>query len=654
QGGAEASLGEVVGLSPLARSYTFTFNIIDDSPVRLLLLPGANADTSGVRYGAQSAVLDGAVVSGRSVYVTKPVAFTAVLVDYFDNVTSLSFGGEIWGRLDSMPPWAEISYELTVTAVKATITLHDDKSPGDRIQMLSAGPEEIAPGQYQLMLYDHSGRDVTFSDEAGHVGSATAQSSLLDMSPANAAILWWSPGRMTYGGPEPEMDVSRPPDKTVSSDISVGVGFDKPLAEASIRVRRPDGTGYLTDEEAAAYAGLTVGAQNVIVTFLQNAAVELTFWPPNRREAMILLSTDRIDKAPPAVDMTILDDTPASVETKVRFDGFSKPVYIHGPGAAETRLYQPGESVTYAALERGVHRYSFIDESGNVTVKEAEIRAVDTSPPMVLLRGLPDEGAFTAQAELTFEATLNEAGVVRFRGQTYTVRAPDGTGAEDHYTDEECDWVTLRVTDNGYFLLTAEDRAGRTTGVMIPVDCFDRQAPTLRIVPSRIDIAAGTEASEVQRLLAQGVSASDNRSEPDKIAVTNAGLTAEQLAVPGLYAVEYTATDELGNTRKTTRSVRVFDPNTLRVAVNGQITESQETTLLPMGAVALEIRNKALGDREPHKVYIRPGRWTAAQMKGQTEAPAAYTLDAPGYYTVYVVTQSRGTYLTYLYATASS
>jgi hypothetical protein len=87
------------------------------------------------------------------------------------------------------------------------------------------------------------------------------------------------------------------------------------------------------------------------------------------------------------------------------------------------------------------------------------------------------------------------------------------------------------------------------------------------------------------------------------------------------------------------------------VLVNGIRTEAGSTTVLndcrSYGGL-----QTAYGDNEPYKVYLRKGVWTAGQMKGTEPLTqtGAFTLpDKDCFYTLYIVTQNRGTYLTYLY-----
>ena len=68
--------------------------------------------------------------------------------------------------------------------------------------------------------------------------------------------------------------------------------------------------------------------------------------------------------------------------------------------------------------------------------------------------------------------------------------------------------------------------------------------------------------------------------------------------------------------------------------------------------VTLEVSKLPMGDNEPYKVYLRKGIWSAGQMKEAKPLSQAgsFTLpDRDSFYTLYIVTQNRGTYLTYLY-----
>jgi hypothetical protein len=118
--------------------------------------------------------------------------------------------------------------------------------------------------------------------------------------------------------------------------------------------------------------------------------------------------------------------------------------------------------------------------------------------------------------------------------------------------------------------------------------------------------------------------------------------------------VVYTVTDEAGNTATATRSVKVISTNLLKVAVDGQLTELNGTISITLGGHTLSVSNLPKAS-EPYTVTLVRGIWSEGQLKRVSEGIAVddggnFTLDEAGFYTLYILTQSRQSYRTLLYA----
>jgi hypothetical protein len=236
------------------------------------------------------------------------------------------------------------------------------------------------------------------------------------------------------------------------------------------------------------------------------------------------------------------------------------------------------------------------------------------------------------------------------------VEAPvdtDGDGEIDTgIEDNECDWHTFTVTQNGNFPITAVDIAGRKTVAYLGFNCFDREGPSIYFDPIVITVMSGTDPDNLLELLERGVTVRDNSTAAADIILTHDDVNNVDLSLPGQYQVAFAATDKAGNTTTARRYVKVFDANAVKVMVNGTLTEPGAVTALDDLQVTLEISKMPMGDNEPYKVYLRKGKWTAGQMKGlkPLDRTDGFTLPArDSFYTLFIVTQNRGTYLTYLY-----
>jgi hypothetical protein len=129
-------------------------------------------------------------------------------------------------------------------------------------------------------------------------------------------------------------------------------------------------------------------------------------------------------------------------------------------------------------------------------------------------------------------------------------------------------------------------------------------------------------------------------------------LSQGQLDAVGNYELIYTATDEAGNSRTARRFVRVYPRDALTVTLNGIKTDMNGTVILSgTSRISIGIANLPGGTGEPVTVFLKAGIRTAGQMKSGAERIEGLELNLTdeGFYTLYMVTQSRVSYLTYFY-----
>jgi hypothetical protein len=154
-----------------------------------------------------------------------------------------------------------------------------------------------------------------------------------------------------------------------------------------------------------------------------------------------------------------------------------------------------------------------------------------------------------------------------------------------------------------------------------------------------------------------GVSASDNYDgDLTGSCLLSASLTQDQLDTPGTYPVTYTAADSAGNVRTATRSVQVYSKYEPTVFINNEKSDNGGTLFFSTDQIELSVTLPGgTGGTEPYKLYSSAGLLTEGQMKTSgtrldvTGDQASFTAADNGFYTIYLVTQSRQTYITYLY-----
>ena len=216
----------------------------------------------------------------------------------------------------------------------------------------------------------------------------------------------------------------------------------------------------------------------------------------------------------------------------------------------------------------------------------------------------------------------------------------------------------LAFSENGVYSVVATDKAGNESVTNIPVGNIDRTPPAITFANATIRIRQDSDPAELTTALKAGVTA----WEPEKqnfITEWTYDAGTVNLAVVGIYNVQYTVKDEAGNVTTAVRYVSVYDKNNPGIYLDGMLIEPEGTTVLKTGAHNLQvshIQEIAPGVLEPYTVKISKGILTIGQAKNaradvQIGSDGAFTI-TPGFYTVSVITQSRMTFRAILYVEA--
>ena len=648
--------------------YLLDFDLIEDaSPTRLLLLsPGAGL--GNLDYDASASEdIAGVALSGRSVVVSQNASFIVAIIDSSNNKTVLSVDASL---IDTEAPTITIEKVKTgFYKVRLYVGVSDAVSPATLVS--PAGAPRLADGTskyngwYYFDFDANGGLQLTAEDAARNRATAMASVDDIDASAPVSTVLWWSP---CFEG-----DQSQPPTGILNKDVSVGLGFDRTIesVKVSVRASKQD----VPDASVGDYVRMELQGDKAILTFLKQAdSVKIEYTGQNRKTGSrtFLYGMDyffTIDKTPPVIsvsDLTGLDVATARSVT-VTFTVGGEPVIT------ETgQVLNAGATITRTITSRGTFTYRFSDLAGNVTEKTVEVKNIDVEPPVIMVMG-EDNGGACKRGTHTFYATLSEQGKILFGGSWQDVAAPidrdsDGKFDLDYLESDpakrECDWKALTVAQNGTYQIVAEDVSGRKSSTYVTISCLDNSPPSIAFSPpATLSVRQGTTLADFQDMFQsagavlgdglKGVVVSDNVSSPEHIqlSVDLAGWDQARLDGTGTESVKYTATDEAGNSRTVARSVRIYPKDELIVTVNGQKTEESSTTVF-VGETrfTVSIENLPGGQGEPVKIYLLAGRHTAGQMKSLSkEVGREFTVAGKGYYTLYVVPQSRQAYLTYLY-----
>jgi hypothetical protein len=655
------------------------FSVKDINQTRMLLFNGIKneAQLAGVSYGSAGETVAGITPGGNSVYISGNASFTIVFIDAKNNKTLVPV---VITQIDNIPPTGVIQYVPEgFYSIRAYVILRDNM-PGAVTMRTTTGvvwdgaypwsiDTESGPvtgtGAYYHKFDANDSFTFTFEDGAGNMGNATATVSTLDETRPEVTRVTWSPcliGADTDGDGQADADSSQSPAKPVNSDITAYVTFSRNVRTLTAALIDDEGNllqGYAPEE----YFILTRGAADATVAFKQGARLRLTFAALNgAANAYVLEVADVIDKQAPVI--TIASDEPAigAVKTvKLTFSS-NEPAYYMGNGAELKLNEENGEYECSVNLpENGTYRFSFVDKAGNIREVQYAASKIDNTTPVITVSGIPETKAqvqdwnsdpanagnqkthASTKDPITFQASANEAGKLTFAGETMDIQAGDS--------------VTLTVSSNGYYGISAEDEAGNTAYESFLIDRIDTAPPSVVFERSVMKVKQETLLAEFEAAALQDAIVSDNY-EADmtgRYSLTGS-LTQQQLNTPGTYRITYTAADSAGNTKTVERTVYVYDKTQPTMLINSIKADDGGTLFFTTDVIEVVVELPDAGNgTEPFKLHYAAGLKTAGQMKTAGKlltvsgGQATFTAQEEGFYTLYMVTQSRKTFITHLY-----
>ncbi len=683
----DAAISRAFERAGYASGYSLTLRIRDDSSVKIALKTAAPASAS---YAAlTSDTIPGAELSGNVLTFTDlealPDSFYVTVCDNAsgetaataDNFTSFKLKkSDVTNWLDTTPPEIETQtvqtdlYEKTVyVAVSDKTDDGTDTTAGVTVAVSGAVLEtntgaNSAQYPWQFVFRTNAAATVIATDAAGNVSSETVSVSGIDLTPPALSVSW-SPCFQDESG----LDPASPPIGPVNTNVTAHVAADKPIADVTVMVRdyeediwslllsgeaEKDGYGYGMWWEFTSQR-VSVHYEND-VCWKQAKVIVLA---PNGQESETVLYLDPasvIDKTAPGIDEY------ASERKALCREGYSVPyaaeytIYFTEPVCwleeQNGAVYDDTTPLILTITDNREHQYRFVDRAGNLLYDYGSMEPyltiwdmVDNRAPELELTA-DTEALDASAAGVQLEILADEACTVTYTdgGAEKTVAVEEIPGS----TEKFCCSGLFTFTENGTFKLKATDGAGNTSGFYVTISNIDRTLPTIRFSGSTVKLLQNSDPAELEALLRSGVETWDN------VRVTGWSYDAAEidLARPGTYPVVYTVTDAAGNTAEATRYVKVLDARLPVVRIDGQLTEEGGTAVIAAGTHTLEISNLAF-DGEPYTLQLVRGTLTAGQMKSAgsgfpVEADGSFTLSG-GFYTLYLVTQSRMTYRTTIF-----
>ncbi len=329
--------------------------------------------------------------------------------------------------------------------------------------------------------------------------------------------------------------------------------------------------------------------------------------------------------------------------------------YVGAPGV----LHPESEPFTFTVLEGDYTEITLTDKAGNVYTDDLDLDYyMDSEPPVLSIVNMDGIGT-SAPAAVKIRIDDDSGPSEWYVNDPTGVTLPEfDLNNIEIDTDEEGNTygiLTVTVNRNGAYRLTVVDAAGNEGTLIFGVSKLDLTQPAVRFSSSTVTLRMGSTAAELAALLDEGVTLWDNVDDAAALAATlSYDVSAVDLNEPGLYQVPYTTVDSAGNVGRSIRMVRVLSDKLPSVRIDGKLTEMNGTMGLMPGAHTLTVSDLGVPN-EPYKVTLVKGIWSEGQIKYVTTGipvgdDGSFTLSAGGYYTLYILTQSRMGYRTLLYA----
>jgi len=637
------------------QGYVFDIIVTEDSPYKILLLKD-DTDVNSVSYNSEStADIEGVSLSRNRITVTKPATFKVVIVDKFNNMSF--FRMDLGKYFDTTAPTAKITeYYSDFYKVKLYAELEDLADNGDKthetykVTLLSPTGLSFEDGKYYFEFTENRSLTLYFVDSAGNIGSETIEVNSLDLKKPEVVDITWSP--CLINPDDGSQNPALPPNRLTNKDVTAIVKYDKPVVvTASVSFDGGENWQEVIDDTYDDYFELKATSDIAKVTFHSGGfGVKLTATALNNRTyEMVLHLENVIVKTEPKIKKEVSyiyrsgyeSGTPVSVTITLTPESidvycaeYATPKQVT-ENAKSKEVIKKGESISFTVSRKGNYTYHFTDVAGNTSTVTVYVeKELDQTPPVITVnnKDLP-----VTNEKVSVPITLNEDGKL-------TVICANNTKIFDDYVSGNVQ-TNVTIDNNGTYEVIAVDKAGNTANSVFSVGNIDKIAPVITLDPITVDIRQDSDEDALKALLDVGCIVTDNRSV--KIDVTYKSDNVD-LTVPGVYTVTYEAKDEVGNIGKATRFVRVYSKDELEVLINGKKTYYGGTATVKLNELKITINNPV--GNEPYTIYLSSSLRSEGQMKYnhtiiRPDSQRRFSVPSPGFYTLYIVTQSRQTYL---------
>lgn len=635
--------------SYVAQGYKLVLDIRDETETKLIAMnPGSSAPTSYAAAATGSQV-QYVSVSKDAVTVSENVEFDLHIIDEYDNVTSIP--GIKVTSIDKTAPLYTVTYLISddSKSVRAIFIPENPAEALDVIYPLDNAMESIKlesgvtdeqgnpclVDRYFYTFTENGTRTFNYKDEYGNSGKSEASVQGFSTGVATVTSVVWSGTADKLSPTETR--------RKVNKDITANLNISKAISSATL---------YSYDETAENGKGAKVTdapltmsftSKNVFITYSANmdkVVVELIAAENGNATYYTLPAVNCIDKTAPVITVgdgqAVLSNDKRSMTITFSAD---EPVVMTESVKAAFATTQ-----TWFTKDNKEAVLHFTDEAGNATeYTVTQNRAVDTK---VLTAVYSATEAHADESTEPAKDFVLEAGDEIWIKTNKAAEVVVGEEAASSVSADTWTKFVLPETEGIYMVQLTDSNTREVSYKTLSVQLKDKIKPEIILESDAVILAQDATIVEMLQMIRSGVRITDNKDgEISTYEVSGYPQSVES----GVYELTYRASDSAGNVAIVNRTLYIVEENMPVLYVNGVPALPFGRTVIEGYDLSFDVEN--FGAEELLTMKMRSGIKSVGQMKRYTTSieNMEATISESGFYTIYVRTQERAEYVTYLY-----
>lgn len=623
-----------------AQEYKMILQVEDESDTKIVILPEGQRAPASYDSAEEGSQVENISFTGNTIVITENVTFDLYIIDENDNVTSVT--GVSINKVRKQALEMQVIYEKDVdeaghVIVTATFLPASEETAQEQIISLDKNlPTKEVEGieRYYYVFKNNGSYTFRFRDEYGNYGETLAQ--VQSMSTAAAVVQ-----NVTWHGTTANMEPSK--SDVVNKDVTANLNMNKAISEVVLYKYDSEAELGLGELLAGAPVAVSFTDKNIYITYEDNVDYQITAEfkaaANGRKGYYVLPAVTCIDKTAPVVQVTNTEVSENHRSMTLTFTTDEDTLLPEDYAAGYTKTH------SWFAADNQSKALSFSDKAGNITVYQVtENKDLDVTYLEVLY------SAAGSDADATKDA-INDLKLAE--GETFFVKANKAASVILDNVElgniEANVWTKYQLPNEAgvHILRMIDGSTGELFYDNIAALPKDNVAPVIQLETKTAIVEEHASVLEMMAQIESGVTVTDDTDgEISDYTVTGYPETAEA----GLYTLTYEAQDKAGNVSKVYRTLYIMKEGTPLLKVNGEAAAPYGRLVLDEKEVKLEAMGMSSGD-DLLVIKWKEGMKTTAQMKHSTTTVKnmQFTLPDSGFYTIYVRTQDRVEYVTYLY-----